>query len=572
AETLNLSQLQGYHTGGTIHIITNNQIGFTTEPRDSRSTLYASDLAKGFEIPIVHVNADDVAACIAVARMAYAYRELFGKDFIIDLVGYRRWGHNEGDEPAFTQPMMYAQISNHPTVRQIWAEHLIAAGLLSADEAAQMVADVTEKLQQARREAEIKPHEDRRPKPAPAGLARSTRTAVPAETLRTLNAALLNRPSGFTMNSRLERTIERRRTALEQANAIDWGHAEALAFASILADGIPIRITGQDSERGTFSHRHAVLRDTNSGQAYTPLQRLPQANASFAIYNSPLSEAAVLGFEYGYSSHAPNTLVLWEGQFGDFANGAQVIIDQFISSGRAKWGQLPALVLLLPHGYEGQGAEHSSARMERFLQSCAGSNMVVVNCTTPANFFHVMRRQLAWKFRKPLVVFTPKSLLRHPKCVSPLDDLVAGSFKEVIDDVAADPKKVTTVIFTQGKVHYDLAEYREKNASASLGADTALVRIEQLHPLPADQMRAVIRRYAKAERYIWVQEEPQNMGAWQYIAMNFTDVKWEVIARPASGAPATGSSKRSANQQTGIVEKAFGGTTVAVKAAKKASA
>ena len=564
AETLNLSQLQGYHTGGTIHIITNNQIGFTTEPRDSRSTLYASDLAKGFEIPIVHVNADDVAACIAVARMAYAYRELFGKDFVIDLVGYRRWGHNEGDEPAFTQPMMYAQISNHPTVRQIWAEHLIAAGLLSADEAAQMVADVTEKLQQARREAEIKPHEDRRPKPAPAGLARSTRTAVPAETLRTLNAALLNRPSGFTMNSRLERTIERRRTALEQANAIDWGHAEALAFASILADGIPIRITGQDSERGTFSHRHAVLRDTNSGQAYTPLQRLPQANASFAIYNSPLSEAAVLGFEYGYSSHAPNTLVLWEGQFGDFANGAQVIIDQFIISGRAKWGQLPALVLLLPHGYEGQGPEHSSARLERYLQLAADDNIRVANCTSAAQYFHLLRRQAALLTTdpRPLIVMSPKSLLRHPRAGSSLSDLTEGHFQRVIDDPTGPARAadINRLVLCSGKVYVDLQGAPE----ATIAHTVAVARIEELYSFPETELRAIINGYPHLQEVVWLQEEPRNMGAWSYIAPRLRallppDLPLLYVGRADAATPAEGSLVEHSIEQARIITQALQG-------------
>jgi 2-oxoglutarate dehydrogenase E1 component len=564
AETLNMSRLIGYRTGGTIHIITNNQIGFTTEPSDSRSTLYASDLAKGFEVPIVHVNADDVEACIAVARMAYAYRETFGRDFVIDLVGYRRWGHNEGDEPAFTQPTMYAKIATHPTVRQIWAERMAEVGLVSAEEAAQMQADVTERLQEARREAETKPHEDRRPKPAPPGLARNAHTAVAAEKLQAMNAALLNRPAGFTINNRLERTLERRRTAFDQANAIDWGHAEALAFASILADGVPIRLTGQDSERGTFSHRHAVLRDSTTGQTYTPLQRLPQAKASFAIYNSPLSEAAVLGFEYGYSSHTPETLVLWEGQFGDFANGAQVIIDQFITSGRAKWGQLPALVLLLPHGYEGQGPEHSSARLERYLQLAADENIRVANCTSAGQYFHLLRRQAALLTSdpRPLIVMSPKSLLRHPRAGSSLQDLAEGQFMRVIDDPTGGERAdaVSRLVLCSGKVYIDLLGAPE----ASAAPHVAVARVEELYSFPDTELRAVIGRYPHLQEVVWLQEEPRNMGAWNYIAPRLrallpADMPLLYAGRAESATPAEGSLVEHAIEQARIIAQALQG-------------
>ncbi|MFN8505168.1 2-oxoglutarate dehydrogenase E1 component [Kouleothrix sp.] len=564
AETLNMSRLKGYRTGGTIHIITNNQIGFTTEPSDSRSTLYASDLAKGFEIPIVHVNADDVEACIAVARMAHAYREQFGKDFVIDLVGYRRWGHNEGDEPAFTQPKMYTTIANHATVRQIWADRLIADGLIDAAEAERMIAEVTEKLQQARREAETKPHEDRRPKPAPPGLARRTQTAVPAERLQMLNAALLNRPAGFTINSRLERTLERRRSAFELENGIDWGHAEALAFASILADGIPIRITGQDSERGTFSHRHAVLRDTSTGQAYTPLQTLPQAKASFAIHNSPLSEVAVLGFEYGYSSHAPNTLVLWEAQFGDFANGAQVIIDQFIVSGRAKWSQLPALVLLLPHGYEGQGPEHSSARLERYLQLAADENLRVANCTSAGQYFHLLRRQAALLTSdpRPLIVMSPKSLLRHPRAGSSLHDLAEGHFQRVIDDPTGRERAadVTRLVLCSGKVYIDLLGAPEANSSPSV----AVARVEELYSFPEAELRSLLEGYPHLLEVVWLQEEPRNMGAWGYIAPRLRallppDLPLLYVGRGESATPAEGSLVEHTLEQARIIALALQG-------------
>jgi 2-oxoglutarate dehydrogenase E1 component len=545
-ETLNLSGIAGYSTGGTIHIITNNQIGFTTEPRESRSTLYASDLAKGFEIPIVHVNADDVEACITVARMAHAYREQFGKDFLIDLVGYRRWGHNEGDEPAFTQPRMYSAISAHPTVRAIWAKTLEEQGVIAAGGADAMTAKVTASLQQARSEAEVNPYHDEPPPLPPAGIARRTATAVPAERLRALNDELLRRPAGFTVNPKLERTLERRRTALEQPNAIDWAHAESLAFASLVEEGIPIRLTGQDSERGTFSQRHLVFADPNTGTRFTPLQGLPQAKASFAVYNSPLSENACLGFEFGYSAHAPGVFVLWEGQFGDFANGAQVIIDQFIVSARKKWGQTPALVLLLPHGYEGQGPEHSSARLERFLQLAADDNIRVANCTTAAQYFHLLRRQalLLGSDPRPLVIMTPKSLLRHPRAASSLADLSEGRFQRVIDDPTARDRadEVTRLVLCSGKVHVDLMAMLNDEVIPAL----AIARLEELYSFPTEELREVLGRYGALREVVWLQEEPRNMGAWGYVAPRIRellspDVALLYCGRDASASPAEGS-------------------------------
>jgi 2-oxoglutarate dehydrogenase E1 component len=562
AETLNLSRLAGYRTGGTIHIITNNQIGFTTEPSDSRSTLYASDLAKGFEIPIVHVNADDVVACVAVARMAHSYREQFGKDFVIDLVGYRRWGHNEGDEPAYTQPVLYSKIASHPTVRQIWAETLVQQGVIQPQEAEQMVAAVTERLQAARREAEGRPHEDRWPKPAPPGLARRTQTAVSAKLLREMNEELLRRPEGFTVNSRLERILDRRRTALDQENAIDWGHAETLAFASILADGTPIRLSGQDSERGTFVQRHLVLHDANTGAPHTALQTLPQARASFAVYNSPLSEAAVLGFEYGYSSHVPEALVLWEAQFGDFSNGAQVIIDQFIVSGRVKWGQLPALVLLLPHGYEGQGPEHSSGRLERYLQLAADENIRVANCTTAAQYFHLLRRQAALLTSdpRPLIIMAPKSLLRHPRAASSLADLAEGHFERVIDDADARQRAgdVTRLVLCTGKVYVDVTSSPDHKEAH----DVAVVRVEELYSFPADELRQVIGGYPALREIVWLQEEPRNMGAWGYMEPRLRpllpkDVTLEYVGRADSATPAEGSLTEHTAEQARIVKEAL---------------
>ncbi|HEY3232936.1 MAG TPA: 2-oxoglutarate dehydrogenase E1 component [Roseiflexaceae bacterium] len=565
AETLNLSQLNGYRTGGTIHIITNNQIGFTTDPGDARSTLYASDLAKGFEVPIVHVNADDPEACIAAARMAHGYRERFGKDFLIDLIGYRRWGHNEGDEPAFTQPLLYRTIAEHPTVRELWAQQLQREGIVTQADADAMIAAVTERLQQARREAEANPSHDEPPAPPPPGLARRTKTAVPAERLIALNEALLAWPEGFNPNPRLERALERRRTGLDQPGGIDWAHAEALAFASLLEEGIPIRLNGQDSERGTFSHRHAVLHDTETGKRHVPLQALPQSRAAFAIYNSALSENAALGFEYGYSAHAPNVLVLWEAQFGDFANGAQVIIDQFIVSGRTKWGQTPALVLLLPHGYEGQGPEHSSARLERFLQLAADDNIRVANCTTAAQYFHLLRRQalLLSSDPRPLVILTPKSLLRHPRAGSSVADLAEGRFQRVIDDPAAreHADEVTRLVLCSGKVYIDLLGARDADAAPGV----AVARIEELYSFPAEELRAVIEGYPALHEIVWLQEEPRNMGAWSYIESRLRDLVGGAlpilyVGRPESASPAEGALARHAVEQARIIAEALHGS------------
>ncbi|MDQ5850787.1 MAG: 2-oxoglutarate dehydrogenase E1 component, partial [Chloroflexota bacterium] len=562
AETLNLSQLPGYHTGGTIHIIVNNQIGFTTGKSDARSTLYASDLAKGFEIPILHVNADDPEACIAAARMAIAYVERFHKDFLIDLVGYRRHGHNEGDEPTFTQPRMYEVIAAHPTVRELWARTLEEQGIVSPEDAAAMVRAVQQQLQQARggHPADDVPQEDQdeaaqvftRDTGAPA-------TAVPAEWLHEFNEGLLRQPEAFTMNPKLERFFQRRRAAFAGDSAIDWAHAEALAFASILADGTPIRMTGQDVERGTFSHRHLVLRDVRTGERHVPLQELPAARASFAIHNSPLSEAGVLGFEYGYSAHAPGVLVLWEAQFGDFANSAQVIIDQFIISGGAKWRQRPGLVLLLPHGYEGQGPEHSSARLERFLQLAAGDNIRVANCTTAAQYFHLLRRQAALLERdpRPLVLMTPKSLLRHPRAASPLADLATGTFQPVLDDPTAQERvaEVTRLILCSGKVYVDLV-----TAGQVAGArHIAVARIEELHPFPAAELEALIGRYPNVREFVWLQEEPRNMGAWHYVAPRLREVlgrdaNLHYIGRPEFASPAEGSLRQHTAIQAHILE------------------
>lgn len=573
AETLNLSRVPGYRTGGTIHIILNNQIGFTTLPSEARSTLYASDLAKGFEIPIVHVNADDPIACIAAARMALAYREEFGKDFLIDLIGYRRYGHNETDEPRTTQPRMYAIIDAHPRVRELFAQALEKEGVVSRDEAQAMVNEVRDRLHKALEAASHMQNGNGNTEEN--GLAQETfpdnepvSTGVKAERLVELNEAMLVRPEGFHANPRAEKLFyQPRRQAIHQPKGIFWAHAEALAFASILADGIPIRLTGQDTERGTFDQRRLALYDTETGERYVPLQHIPQARASFAVYNSPLSESAVLGFEYGYSVHAPNTLTLWEAQFGDFANGAQVIIDQFIAAGNAKWGQSPPLVLLLPHGYEGQGPEHSSARIERYLQLCAENNMWVVNCTTAAQYFHVLRRQamLMERAPRPLVIFTPKSLLRDRNAASSLEELTEGHFQPILEDAAALERaaQITRLVLCSGKVYMNLVyqpsgEVREEFAHAER---LAVVRVEQLYPLPVESLAQALCRFPNLREVVWLQEEPQNMGAWSYMEPRLRallqrlerDCPVHYIGRAESASTAEGSRPRHLVEQERII-------------------
>lgn len=568
AESLNLSRLPGYTTGGTIHIILNNQVGFTTEPGDARSTLYASDLAKGFEIPIVHVNADDPEACLVAVRMAHAYRERFHKDFLIDLVGYRRWGHNEGDEPAYTQPVLYAKIAEHPTVRAKYAEHLVHEGIVPAASADEPRTAARARLDRALQELSgLQPDSPATPRPAPSFGAAAT--GVPLDALIELNDALLERPAGFTPHPRLERQLERRREILRAGGMVDWGHAEALAFASILSGGTAIRLTGQDAERGTFSHRHAVLHDVRTGKLFSPLQALPQARASFAVFNSPLSEAAPLGFEYGYSVHVPSTLVVWEAQFGDFANAGQVIIDQFIAGARAKWQLEPSLVLLLPHGYEGQGPEHSSARLERFLQLAGEENLRVANCTTAAQYFHLLRQQVALLHDapRPLVVMTPKSLLRHPFAASPALDFTSGSFQPVLDDPRLrdidDQAAVRRLVLCSGKVAVDLLT----SARAEEARDVAIARVELLYPFPDGPLRDLFARYSGAGEVVWLQEEPRNMGAYRYIAPQLERLlppgaTLRYVGRPARAATAEGAADLHASEQARLVNLAFDAVAV----------
>ena len=513
AETLNLSGLEGYSTGGTLHLIANNQVGFTTDPSEGRSTRYSSDLAKGFDVPIIHVNADDPEAAISAVRLALAFRRRFESDVVVDLVGYRRHGHNEQDEAAYTQPLMAQQVSEHATVREQFAQRLIEEGVVTQEEADEPVRTVTSELKQA--------HEALKSTfgvpPAPEGrIPYSTGdevvTAISGDVLRALNSELLHVPEHFTIHPKLKTQLERRLQTIEEGG-IDWGQAEALGFGSLLVEGIPIRLTGQDTERGTFSHRHAVLHDVQTGETFTPLQNLEDQSASFEIYNSPLSEYACLGFEYGYSVAAPEALVLWEAQFGDFVNGAQIVIDQFIVAGLSKWRETTRLTLLLPHGYEGNGPEHSSARLERFLQLAAQENIRVANPSTSGQYFHLLRRQALDAAGRPLVVMTPKGLLRLKQASSTLADLAEGSFQEVIEDPAAKPEDVRRLVLCSGKVYYDIVGH-EVRASAG---QVAVARIEQLYPFPVEPYAQLISRYPNLREVKWVQEEPQNMGAWRTI-------------------------------------------------------
>ncbi|NOT09249.1 MAG: multifunctional oxoglutarate decarboxylase/oxoglutarate dehydrogenase thiamine pyrophosphate-binding subunit/dihydrolipoyllysine-residue succinyltransferase subunit [Gemmatimonadales bacterium] len=566
AETLNLSGLRGYRVGGTVHLITNNQVGFTTDMVDARSTRHASDLAKGFDIPIIHVNADDPEACLAAVRLAMMFRKEFHRNAVIDLVGYRRWGHNEGDEPGYTQPLMYERIKHHATARDIYAQTLVTAGLLTKEEADTRYATAYQKLLDIQQGFRASAAQGPAPGFAPAKLVPGevVETAVPEPQLRALNEQLLSVPSGFTVNPKLKKQLDRRIPAMGPEGGIDWGHAEALAYASLLTEGIPIRLTGQDTERGTFSHRHLVLHDAVTGQSYTPIKHLPGALATLEVYNSPLSELAALGFEYGYATAATDTLVLWEAQFGDFINGGQVIIDQFMAAGLAKWGVTNRLTLLLPHGYEGQGPEHSSARMERFLQLAAEGNFRLANCTTPAQFFHLMRRQARRNRVRPLVVFTPKSLLRLPQAASHLAELTTGAFQPVLDDpeaaVQARASAIERVVFCSGKLYYDLLPEAAKQGDRR----PAIVRIEGLYTFPEEHTRAVLAKYPALKDVVWAQEEPKNMGAWSYIGPKLqtllpAGIPLRYAGRPERASPAEGYPALHTAEQARIVAEALMG-------------
>ncbi len=560
AETLNLQGLAGYSTGGTLHLIANNQVGFTTDPNDGRSTRYSSDLAKGFDIPIIHVNADDPEAAVSAVWLAMAYRRRFGHDVVVDLVGYRRHGHNEQDEAAYTQPLLAAAIAAHPTVRELYAQALVADGVLGQGQADELERDVLTQIKAAH-EA-LKETFGSRPAPAPDGripaaAAGEVVTAVEADKLRDLNEQLLRTPDWFTPHPKLMKQLERRRETIE-AGGIDWGQAEALAFGSLLVDGIPIRVTGQDTERGTFSHRHAVLHDVSTGATFTPMQHLDEASASFEIHNSPLSEYACLGFEYGYSAAAPEALVLWEAQFGDFVNGAQIIIDQFISAGLSKWGESTRLTLLLPHGYEGNGPEHSSARLERFLQLAAQENIRIANCTTSAQYFHLLRRQALDVTARPLVVMTPKGLLRLKQAASTIDDLATGEFRPLLDDTGANREAVTRLVLCQGKIYFDIAGHEDR----ARGETIAVARLEQLYPFPVEQAAELLRGYPNLREVVWAQEEPQNMGAWRAIRHRLEEAKPDgvvllYVGRPWRASPSEGYPTAHLREQDRIVRAAL---------------
>ncbi len=581
-ELVQMAGLKAYTTGGTVHVVTNNQVGFTTNYIDGRTSIYCTDVGKVTQCPIFHVNADDVEAVAYVMQLALDYRQEFGTDVFVDLLGYRRHGHNEGDEPKFTQPVLYKAISTHPDPREIYKEKLLASDTIEVGLAKEMEEQFQEMLQSRLDDAKqidkssITPFLAHRwqgfERPDISAFDKSPETGVDKDRLKAMGATLTAIPKGMKFFNKLERILKDRARMMEEEK-LDWGMAELLAYGSIAMEGHPMRLTGQDVERGTFSHRHAVVKVEDSEEEYMHLQHLSKDQGLVEIYNSLLSEYAVMGFEYGYAFYEPNALQIWEAQFGDFVNGAQIILDQYLCAAEEKWNAMNGLVLLLPHGYEGQGAEHSSARMERFLSTAADANMQLVNCTTPANFFHVLRRQLARNFRKPLVVFTPKSLLRHPRCTSTLDELAIGGFQETIDDPIVDAKKVGTVILCQGKIYYELLDKQE-----DLGVmDTAIVRVEQLHPLPDKQLVAILSKYANAERHLWVQEEPANMGAWMYMQSIFTEhpelsaFKLKRISREASGAPATGSSQRWAVQQKSIIERAFRDSKSAKKKAASSS-
>ena len=561
-ETIQMSQLPGYRTGGTIHLVINNQVGFTTNYLEGRSSTYSTDIGKITKAPIFHVNGDDVEALIFTIQLAMEYRQKFHADVFIDLLCYRKHGHNEGDEPRFTQPLLYKAISKHPNPRDIYSEYLINQNIYSKDtiksEEKEYNRGLEEKLQIAknREKVHIKQflQEDWEGyiHPEEKDFNHSTDTRVNQDKLKAIGEKINHLPEDMKFFKKIHKLVEERQNMIKE-NRLDWGMAELMAYGSLVEEGFPVRLSGQDSERGTFSHRHSSLTVEDTDKKYFPLKHIDKQQGEFHIYNSPLSEYGVMGFEYGYALATPEGLTIWEAQFGDFNNVSQVIIDQYISSAEEKWGLMNGLTLFLPHGYEGQGPEHSSARMERFLNLSANNNMQIVNATTPANFFHVLRRQVKRNFRVPLILFTPKSLLRHKKAVSSLNDLSDGNFQEVIDDNHVDVEQVKRVVFCSGKIYYDLLE-RKEHFDAK---DIALVRIEQLYPFPEDQINAIIRKYKNTIRWIWVQEEPINMGAWNFIRDQFTDINVQPVARKASASPAVGLYKLHQIEQNEIIGKVF---------------
>ncbi|CAL9297047.1 MULTISPECIES: multifunctional oxoglutarate decarboxylase/oxoglutarate dehydrogenase thiamine pyrophosphate-binding subunit/dihydrolipoyllysine-residue succinyltransferase subunit [Streptomyces] len=567
AETLNMSQLRGYRTGGTVHIVINNQVGFTAAPESSRSSMYATDVARMIEAPIFHVNGDDPEAVVRVARLAFEFRQAFNKDVVIDLICYRRRGHNESDNPAFTQPLMYDLIDKKRSVRKLYTESLIGRGDITLEEAEQALQDYQGQLEKVFtevREATSQPSAVE-PSDPQAEFPVAVNTAVTSEVVKRIAESQVNIPDHITVHPRLLPQLQRRASMVEDGT-IDWGMGETLAVGSLLLEGVPVRLAGQDSQRGTFGQRHAVIIDRTTGDEYTPLQYLSEDQARLNVYNSLLSEYAAMGFEYGYSLARPNALVMWEAQFGDFVNGAQTVVDEFISSAEQKWAQTSGVVLLLPHGYEGQGPDHSSARPERFLQLCAQNNMTVAMPTSPSNYFHLLRWQVHNPHHKPLVVFTPKSMLRLKAAASKAEEFTTGQFQPVIGDASVDPAAVKKVVFCAGKVYYDLEAERQKRGVT----DTAIIRIERLYPLPGAELQAEIKKYPNAEKYLWAQEEPANQGAWPFIALNLIDhldlavgadvphgERLRRISRPHSSSPAVGSAKRHQAEQEQLVREVF---------------
>ena len=561
-EVVQMSGLPGYTTGGTIHFVINNQVGFTTDYDDARTSIYCTDIAKIVDAPVLHVNGDDAEAVSFAAKLSVEYRMKFGKDIFIDLLCYRRHGHNESDEPKFTQPKLYNIIAKHPNPREIYVKKLIERGDVDAALADEMDKNFRNQLQDRLNEVKQKPLPYKPQKieeeweqmrwAKPDDFDKSPETGIKESVIEKVGKALTNIPEGFKPLKQIEKLLKDRTTAFFEEKVLGWAEAELLAYGSMLIEKTPVRMSGQDVRRGTFSHRHAYFFDANTNEPYCGLNNLDKSQAKFHIYNSLLSEFGVLGFEYGYAMSSPSALVLWEAQFGDFVNGAQVIIDQFLSSAESKWQRMNGMVMLLPHGYEGQGPEHSSCRPERFLQLAAEYNMVIANPTTPANFFHLLRRQVAWPFRKPCVVFSPKSLLRHPAVISPLKDFTSGSFSEVLDDASVNAKEVNRVILCSGKIYYDLVEVQQKRKNK----DTAIVRLEQLHPFPEKQLKAVLKKYKDA-KLVWAQEEPANMGAQSYIVRMMPKYDLEFVSRKASASPATGYLKVHKVEQDKLINKAF---------------
>ncbi|SMO35638.1 2-oxoglutarate dehydrogenase E1 component [Solitalea koreensis] len=562
-EVLQMAKLDAYKTGGTVHLVINNQVGFTTNFKDARSSTYCTDIAKVILAPVFHVNGDDVEALVYAINLAMEYRQTFHNDVFIDILCYRRYGHNEGDEPRFTQPTLYKSIDKHPNPREIYIQKLQSQGSFDANLAKEMDKSFRKMLQE--RLDEVKQQQPVFEKPVlqgawkglrfatPADFYKSVNTSVDAKTIVELGNAITDLPKDKKFINKIEKLFADRKKMVNETKTFDWAMGELLAYATLVNEGHRVRFSGEDVERGTFSHRHAVVKVEDSDEEYTPVATVAKPGAPFEIYNSHLSEYGVLGFEYGYAMASPNALTIWEAQFGDFVNGAQIVIDQYIASAETKWQRSNNLVMLLPHGFEGQGPEHSSARIERMLELCADNNMYIVNLTTPAQIFHALRRQLKTEYRKPLTVFSPKSLLRHPACVSPLADFTTGGFQEIIDDASVKAKNVKKVLFCSGKIYYELLDQQQKDERH----DVAVVRVEQMYPFPMEQYNAIKEKYSNAEEIFWVQEEPENMGAWPWIVRHLRREPIEVIARQESSSPATGYAKLHVVQQLNIISRAF---------------